>query len=287
MMLEKIKPLKSFGQNFLKDKNIANKIIDLLGDVANKNVIEIGPGMGALTELLLARNAKLTAFDLDKRAIEYLNAKFKFHCHIALDAVSLFNEKNLKIIHSDIRNVSLSEYADDKILLIGNIPYNITNDIIFWLFEQNNLLNKAVLTIQREVAERYVAKPKTKNYGITTIAMQLYASAKIAFHIPPSAFYPAPKVTSTVLVIDFSAQNRYCEIDKKELMQLIKAAFSQRRKVIGNAIKSYLTTKKIDFEKLSKQLENDEKNYLKMRAEELTVEDFICFYSVIAQVDTI
>jgi len=274
--MQKIKPLKSLGQNFLKDKNIANKIIDLLGDVSNKNVIEIGPGMGALTELLLQKNAQITAFDIDKRAIEYLETKF-------------INETNLKIIHSDIRNVNLSDYADDEILLLGNIPYNITNDIIFWLFEQSDLLektnkiNKAVLTIQREVAERYIAKPQTKNYGITTIAMQLYAAAKISFHIPPTAFYPAPKVTSTVLMIDFSEKNKYCEVDKKQLMELVKAAFSQRRKMINNSIKSYLSTQKIDFEKLSKLLENASKNYFKMRAEELTLENFIHFHSIILQ----
>ena len=268
MMLEKIKPLKSFGQNFLKDKNIANKIIDLLGDIANKNVIEIGPGMGALTELLLERNAKLTTFDIDTRAIEYLKTKFS-------------NTANLAVMHSDIREIDLNKYVAGEILLIGNIPYNITNDIIFWLFEHSDLLNRAVLTIQREVAERYTAKPKTKNYGITTIAMQLYASAKIAFHIPPTAFYPAPKVTSSVLSIDFSDKNKHIGVDKKQVLQLIKSAFSQRRKVINNSIKSYLSTLNIDFAKLSNLLESESKNYLKMRAEELTVEDFIHFYSLI------
>jgi len=274
MMLEKIKPLKSFGQNFLKDKNIANKIIDLLGEISNKNVIEIGPGMGALTELLLKKNTNLTAFDIDERAIEYLKTKFS-------------NEANLKIIHSDIRDVNLEKHTVDKTLLIGNIPYNITNDIIFWLFEQRNFLSKAVLTIQREVAERYVAKPKTKNYGITTVAMHLYASAKIAFHISPTAFYPVPKVTSSVLVIDFSVQNNYCEVDKKQILQLVKAAFSQRRKVVGNSIKSYLSDRKIDVEKLSFRLENNNsKKYLKMRAEELTVEDYVHFYNLILRTDS-
>lgn len=268
MSLEKIKPLKIFGQNFLQDKNFANKIVDLLGDISGKQIVEIGAGMGALTELLLNRNANLTAFDFDERAIDYLKCKFDF-------------TKNLKIIHSDILKINLNDYANEKISVIGNIPYNITNDIVFWLFENCNLINRAILTIQREVAERYTAKPRTKDYGITTIAMQLYATAKIAFRIPASAFYPAPKVTSSVLVIDFYKETKFENIDKKQLLKLIKAAFSQRRKILNNAINSYLTSRNINLESLTKLIENQSKNYLKMRAEELTLDDYINLFSLI------
>ena len=274
MTIQKIKPLKIFGQNFLKDKNIANKIVDLLGEIENEEIIEIGPGMGALTELILQKNAKITAFDVDERAIKYLTEKFN---------------KNIKIriIHSDIRKIQLENYTKNKISLIGNIPYNITNDIIFWLFDNAKFLNKAILTIQKEVAERLVAKPKTKDYGITTLAMQLYANAKIAFHIPASAFFPAPKVTSSVIIIDFQVNkfikyfNQDEEIDKKELMKFIRAAFSQRRKMLNNSLKSYLNSRNIDLEKLTKTLESKEKKYLKMRAEELSVEDYIHFFEII------
>ncbi|MPN09862.1 Ribosomal RNA small subunit methyltransferase A [bioreactor metagenome] len=169
----------------------------------------------------------------------------------------------------------------NEIAVIGNIPYNITNDIVFWLFENSNLIKTAVLTIQKEVAARYTAKPRTKDYGITTLAMQLYGNAKIAFHIPPGAFYPAPKVTSTVIVIDFSDKKKYCEIDKKRVIELIRAAFSKRRKIINNSIKSYLDTKQVNVKKLNEILQEEHKNYMNMRAEELTIEDYICFYEII------
>jgi 16S rRNA (adenine1518-N6/adenine1519-N6)-dimethyltransferase len=268
MSLEKIKPLKIFGQNFLQDKNIANKIVDLLGDISGKQIVEIGAGMGALTELLLNRNANLTAFDFDERAIDYLKSKFNF-------------AENLKIIHSDILKINLNDYTNEKISVIGNIPYNITNDIVFWLFDNSNLINRAILTIQKEVAERYIAKPRTKNYGITTIAMQLYATVKIAFHIPASAFYPAPKVTSSVLVIDFHKENQFENIDKKQFLKLVRAAFSQRRKILNNAINFYLISRNINSELFTKIIQNQPKNYLKMRAEELTLDDYINLFSLI------
>jgi len=268
MSLEKIKPLKMFGQNFLQDKNLANKIVDLLGDISGKQIVEIGAGMGALTELLLNRNANLTAFDFDERAIDYLKSKFNF-------------AENLKIIHSDILKINLNDYTNEKISVIGNIPYNITNDIVFWLFDNSNSINRAILTIQKEVAERYIAKPRTKDYGITTIAMQLYATVKIAFHIPASAFYPAPKVTSSVLVIDFHKENQFENIDKKQFLKLVRAAFSQRRKILNNAINSYLISRNINSELFTKIIQNQPKNYLKMRAEELTLDDYINLFSLI------
>jgi 16S rRNA (adenine1518-N6/adenine1519-N6)-dimethyltransferase len=264
-------PIKALGQNFIQDKNICNKIVDLLGEIKNKNLIEIGPGMGALTGILLAREANVIAFDVDNRAVELLNNIFCKEC----------NSNQLKMLLSDIRDINLKDYTEEHISIIGNIPYNITNDIVFWLFENSEIINKVVLTIQREVAERYVAKPRTKEYGITTLAMQLYADAKIAFHIPASAFFPKPKVTSSVIVIDFSNENKYSNVDKKEIMKLIKAAFSQRRKVLANSLKTYLNARNIDIQKINDTLLEINLNFLKMRAEELNIDDYILLYGMI------
>ncbi|MDR0926930.1 MAG: 16S rRNA (adenine(1518)-N(6)/adenine(1519)-N(6))-dimethyltransferase RsmA [Ignavibacteria bacterium] len=260
MAAEKIKPLKNFGQNFLQDKNIATKIISKLGDIADKQIIEIGPGMGALTEILLANDAKVTAFDIDLRAIEFLQNKFA-------------GMPNLSLVHSDIREVKLEDYIDTKTLVIGNIPYNITNDILFWLFAHSDVIQKAVLTVQREVAQRYVATPRTKDYGITTLAMQLYGKAKIEFHIPASAFYPAPKVTSSVLSIDFTDAPQL-DVDKYYLLKLIRAAFSQRRKMLSNALQQFLTMQSITTDAIPT-------NYAKLRAEELSLTDYIRLYNAL------
>ena len=266
-MLEKIKPLKHLGQNFLKSITIAKKIISLLGDIDKKNIYEIGPGMGALTEHILNTGANLTCFDIDKRSIDYLKEKF-------------INAQNLTIIHSDIRNI----IVDKPVSIIGNIPYNITNDVLFWLLANSQHIDKAVLTVQKEVAKRYTAKENTKDYGITTLALKLFGSAKICFNIPAAAFVPAPKIVSSVLLIEFDAE-KYKEINKAELMKFIRAAFSMRRKILSNSLKQYFSEHNIDLAQLSQELSNSDKHYLKCRAEQLKIEDYISFFDVIGKSD--
>lgn len=260
-----ITPLKSLGQNFLRDKNLSKKIVSLLGDIEGKTLVEIGPGMGALTSLLLDSGANVIAFEKDIRAKEYL--------------LMHHNSKRLMVHLGDIREVMLAEYVDTPISVIGNIPYNITNDIVFWLFDNVSLIRTAVLTIQKEVAQRYTAQPKTKDYGITTLAMQLYGTAKIAFHISPSAFYPPPKVTSSVLTIDFTTPSvgytDFVASDKEALLSLIKAGFSQRRKKLRSALKSYIAKHNLGVK------EGQSVMYLDNRAEELSLNDFIELYQAL------
>ena len=262
-MQRKIKPLKYLGQNFLQFPQIAKKIVSLLGDIDGKNIYEIGPGMGALTEHILNTGANLTCFDIDIRSVDYLKEKF-------------VNAPNLNIIHSDIRNISVDKLA----AVIGNIPYNITNDILFWLLDNCKNIDKAVLTIQKEVAKRYTAKENTKDYGITTLALKLYGDAKICFNIPAAAFVPAPKVVSSVLLIEFNPE-LYKNIDKPALIKFIRAAFSQRRKILSNSLKQYFSAHQIELAKLSQTLSNSNKHYLKCRAEQLTLEDYISFFAVV------
>ena len=139
----------------------------------------------------------------------------------------------------------------------------------------------AVLTIQKEVAERYTAKNNSKQYGITTLALQLYCTTKICFTIPPAAFFPRPKVNSAVILLDFTNKDLYKYIDKKGLIELIRSSFSQRRKVLRNALKSFIAMKNINIEDLQNQLESHRKPYLSMRAEQLTLEDYIFLFSII------
>ena len=262
-MQKKIKALKYLGQNFLKSPQTANKIVALLGDIYNKDVIEIGPGMGALTTHIINNGAVLTCFDVDERSIKYLKEKFT-------------DSPNLTIIHSDIRDIKL----DKNVSIIGNIPYNITNDILFWMLDNVEYIGCAVLTIQREVAKRYTAKENTKDYGITTLILKLYGIAKICFNISATEFIPIPKVESSVLLIEFNA-SLYNELNKPALIKFIRAAFSQRRKMLSNSLERFFLDNNIDSQKISQQLLRIDKHYLKCRAEQLTLDDYIIFFNVI------
>jgi len=267
-MQKKIKALKHLGQNFLQSPAIANKIVSLLGDIANKNVLEIGPGMGALTSHLISSEADLTCFEVDSRAIEYLNEKFA-------------DTSNLTIIQTDIRNTKVNNYLSceqQKLSVIGNIPYNITNDVLFWLLDNSDYIDRAVLTIQKEVAKRYTAKENTKEYGITTLALKLFGNSKICFHIPAGAFFPVPSVISSVLQIDFDSE-LYGGVNKLELIKFIRASFSMRRKILSNSLHRYFVEHNIDIVKLSQTLSHNNKPFLKCRAEQLTLEEYILFYN--------
>ncbi len=263
--MEKISPKKSLGQNFLNSRTIAEKIVSLLGDISKKAVVEIGPGMGVLTEILLEANSELTLVEIDTRAIAYLNAKFERHIG-----------NNLNIINSDILKFDIKQFAESrngKISIIGNIPYNISTEIFFLLFEHANYIDKAVLTVQREVAKRIVAKPKSKDYGITTLARAMTAEAKIAFDIAPGSFNPPPKVVSSVLVFDFNS-----ELISREkyfnMMKLVRAAFSTRRKILKNALQPYFSSRALDINLFEKFCNERNIQYLKQRAEELSLADF-------------
>ncbi len=272
--MEKILPKKSLGQNFLVDKNISRKIIDSLDIQSNDVIIEIGCGTGALTELLL--NSKpdfLVSYDIDQRAIDSVKK---------LLASSKY--KNFEVIHSDIRSVQISDIVkkynsnSKKVKVIGNIPYNISGDIFFWIFEQCSFVEKSVIMIQKEVAQRLTAKPKTKSYGITTVALNLIGNCRLLFDVSPKCFYPVPKVTSTVVEI-VPNDKKYSKINFKEIMILVKMAFNQRRKILRNALKEYIN-EKIGNEQIETLTESIS-HYLTQRAEQLTVNDFIQLYNVL------
>jgi 16S rRNA (adenine1518-N6/adenine1519-N6)-dimethyltransferase len=262
--LEKIRPKKSLGQNFLVDKNIAIKTVNALDINTEDSVIEIGPGTGTLTELLLTKSPKLTAIELDQRAYDVLTEKFPSE-----------NFPDFKLINDDIRNfnfaIQYSELSDNhKFKVIGNIPYYITADILFQLFENCNYISHAILTIQKEVAQRIIAKPSTKEYGILTIAAELSCKAKILFHVPGSCFYPPPNVTSSVILLDFNKDN-FNISQFKSTMIIVKKAFNQRRKMLSNAIKDFIESHELGTEADEKFIDSIKTK----RAEELTSFDFL------------
>ena len=245
---------KSLGQNFLKDDNILNKIANSI-ETNNDLIIEIGPGMGALTKKLINKNSYVLAYEIDERAKEYL--------------LPLENEKT-KIVYKDFLETDLKEDIKNikynKLYVIANIPYYITTPIIEHIIESDIDVESMVLLVQKEVAERFSAKPKSKEYGSLTVYLNYYFEVKKLFDVKNTCFTPVPKVDSAV--IKFTKKNNNYNIDSKQFSKFIKECFSMKRKTLRNNLKNY------DFEIIKEILEKN--NYLaSVRAEEIDLQTFI------------
>ncbi|RMD50614.1 MAG: ribosomal RNA small subunit methyltransferase A [Ignavibacteria bacterium] len=242
-----MKPLKKFGQNYLNDANIIKKIVDEFNPQQNDTIIEIGPGRGALTKLLSDSGANIIAVEIDTRVIEGLKKEFP----------------NVEFINDDFLKMDLAKFGTN-IRVIGNIPYNITSPILFKLFENNNIIQDAVLMMQDEVAKRLIAKPNTKDYGILSVLTQFYTDVKYCFKISPNVFYPKPKVNSAVVHLIISSQLQYP--NKSFFNKVVKASFGNRRKTLKNSLKNSI------FENC--EFENIEFDFSR-RAENLSLDEFI------------
>ncbi len=216
-------PKKYLGQNFLFDPSILHRIVEAADIKHDDTVVEIGPGLGTLTKMLVEVAKKVIAIELDYELYEKLKNELK-------------GLKNIKIIHGDALKYPYEELDDFKVA--ANIPYYITTPIIFRLLEARKNLKSMTLTIQKEVAQRIVAKPNTKDYGILSIAVQYYGRPELKFIIPKGAFMPVPKVDSAVIHIEILKKPRVMVADEKLFFRIVKTAFRQRRKMLSNALKS-------------------------------------------------
>ncbi len=243
---------KKLGQNFLINETIKQKIVDSIDIKKFDNILEIGPGFGSLTKLILEKTKNLTVIELDKRLIEFLKNEFS----------------NLKIISCDILKFDFKTLDYSTYKVISNLPYNISSQIIFKILKFSNFSN-AVLMVQKEMAERIVAKVGTKKYNNFTVLLNLTSNIKKLFNVSNSCFFPKPEVESTV--IKFS-RNKNFDFKNFEILEVfLKNCFSQKRKMIFNNLKKFyekdkiikiLNKNKID---LSTRPENIEENtYLKM-----------------------
>jgi len=267
MSLKSIAPIKSLGQNFLIDRNIAAKTVELLEIKPNDTVIEIGPGTGALTSLIIEKKCNYYAVEIDERAINDLNLKYP---------KSKFPHFNL--LHADFKKFDIkSLFNDTKLKIIGNIPYYLSSEIFFKLFENRDILNIAVMTIQKELAQRLIAKKGTKDYGILTLAMNMTGKCSMEFDVSPKCFYPAPNVMSSVIKMDFSIENNVGD-NYKEIMSIVKVAFNQRRKMLNNTLKSHFN--KINEKAYSPEINSKITALTKERPEQLDVEDFVFLYNL-------
>ena len=239
---------KSFGQNFLTDTNILQKIVDTAEIDKKVNVIEIGPGIGALTEFLAESAAEVMAFEIDDRLVPIL-------------ADTLRDFDNVTVVNQDILKVDLAQYIaefknpDLPIKVVANLPYYITTPILMHLIESGIPFNEFVVMMQREVADRISAQPNTKSYGSLSIAVQYYMTAKVAFIVPRTVFVPAPNVDSAILKMVRRDQPAVEVQDEKFFFKVSKASFVHRRKTLWNNLTSYFGKSEEVKTKLERALE--------------------------------
>lgn len=239
---------KSFGQNFLTDTNILQKIVDTAEIDDQVNVIEIGPGIGALTEFLAERAAQVMAFEIDHRLVPIL-------------ADTLRDFDNVTVVNEDILKVDLAQHIqnfknpDLPIKVVANLPYYITTPILMHLIESGIPFSEFVVMMQREVADRISAKPNTKAYGSLSIAVQYYMTAKVAFIVPRTVFVPAPNVDSAILKMVRRPEPAVAVEDEKFFFKVSKASFTHRRKTLWNNLTGYFGKTDEVKDKLTKALD--------------------------------
>ncbi len=227
--MHEIAPKKKFGQNFLTDKSIIEKIISSAGQLKNKNIIEIGGGSGNLTKYLLeAKPKKLLVIEIDKDYIEILKQVLK--------------SKNVEtlLISENVLHTDLYKYFSEPPVIFGNLPYNISTKILAKLLvpsDRKKNWEKLLLMFQLEVANRIVAAPNTKQYGRLSLFSQFYSNPSLEFHIPKTSFFPIPKVESALVKFHSNFKN-YDEINGILFQDVIKKSFQGRRKMIKNTLKN-------------------------------------------------
>lgn len=257
---------KSFGQNFLTDTNILQKIVDTAEIDKNVNVIEIGPGIGALTEFLAENAAEVMAFEIDERLVPILEDTLRDH-------------DNIKVINEDVLKADLQTRVKEfknpnlPIKVVANLPYYITTPILMHLIESKIPFAEFVVMMQKEVADRISAEPNTKAYGSLSIAVQYYMTAKVAFVVPRTVFVPAPNVDSAILKMTRREQPLVEVKDEDFFFRVSKISFVHRRKTLWNNLTSHFGKSEEVKTKLEQALGNANIKP-SIRGEVLSIPDF-------------
>lgn len=257
---------KRFGQNFLSDDFYISRIIESISPQSKDTVVEIGPGLGAITEHLIERSGTLDVVELDRDLIPRLESQFGHHSnftvhqHDALkfDFTQLYSGK-------DSYSGDQIQANDDKLRIVGNLPYNISTPLIFHLLKQRHVINDMYFMLQKEVVERLCASAGTKQYGRLSVMAQYYCQASMLFVVPPGAFSPPPKVESAIVCLKPYAVLPKPVKDSDLLGKIVTAAFNQRRKTIRNSLKEWITAEQLESLNISAT----------ERAERLSLDDFI------------
>jgi 16S rRNA (adenine1518-N6/adenine1519-N6)-dimethyltransferase len=213
------------GQNFLNDAGAQERIAGALGDISSHTVVEIGPGGGALTGALAARAGRLIAVELDRELAAGLRARF------APDKVT--------IVEQDVLSFDFAAAAaGERLAVVGNLPYGITSQILLKLAASHAALDRAVLMVQREVADRIVANPRSRDYGLLSVTVQMYGPVEPLFTLPPSAFLPPPDVHSTVFRWRFAPRFAELGVEERGFLRFVRQAFAQKRKTLANNLRA-------------------------------------------------
>lgn len=244
-----VKPKKHLGQHFLKNQAIAARISDSLTGEGYNTMVEIGPGMGVLTQFLHKRSEELYVVEIDNESVEYL------HNH--------FDLRFDHILEADFLRLPLGDIFKKPVAVVGNFPYNISSQIIFKVLEHKEMIPEVVGMFQKEVAERIVAGPGSKTYGIISVLTAAFYEGEYLFTVEPEEFNPPPKVRSGVLRLR-RKENQDLGCDEARFKIVVKTAFNQRRKTLRNALKSVGLPEEVTREDLFNK-----------RAEQLSLEDFI------------
>jgi 16S rRNA (adenine1518-N6/adenine1519-N6)-dimethyltransferase len=243
-----VRPKKHLGQHFLTDRGIASRIVDALGAHPGENVLEVGPGTGILTGLLLEKPFRLLAVEIDPESVSHLKAKFP--------------RLGSQLIQGDFLELDLDALCKGKIHVIGNFPYNISSQIFFRILEYRQKIPSVVCMVQKEVADRIASPPGSRTYGILSVLLQTYYNIRSLFPVKPGSFTPLPRVSSGVIRLERN-QRETLPCDEELFLRVVKTTFNQRRKMIRNSIRPFLLHLDSDFELLS------------LRPEQLNVQQFI------------
>lgn len=266
---------KRYGQNFLIDDNILKNII-ALGHITEETlVIEIGPGLGSLTQYLVNEAKHVIAYEIDNDLIPILKNAFES------EAFTLIHDDILKRnIDQDISNLGMQF---DQVIVIANLPYYITTPILMKCLEESKLINRMVVMMQLEVARRLTANKNTKDYNALSVIVQYRANTKFGFKVPKNVFIPAPNVESGVITLDFGAAKNHNVLNETYFFECVKASFKQRRKTILNNLTDFFQMDKVELTEHLEKLNISPQS----RAEALTLDEFVSvsnyFYKLLRQ----
>lgn len=264
---------KKFGQNFLIDTHVLDKIIRSAEITKEDMVVEIGPGIGTMTQYLACAAGKVAAIEIDKALISILED-------------TLEGYENVQVINGDVLKVDIAKLAEEEnggrpIKVVANLPYYITTPIIMGLFENHVPLKSITVMVQKEVADRMQVGPGTKDYGALSLAVQYYAKPYIVANVPPNCFMPRPKVGSAVIRLERYDEPPVQVEDEKLMFRIIRASFNQRRKTLANGLKN---SPELQFskEEIEKAIEGIGKS-VSVRGEALTLEEFAALSNLLCE----
>lgn len=256
------------GQNFLADRKAAEKIVDALGDIGQSLVVEIGPGRGALTEILVQKAGRVIAIELDRMLATQLRIKYSRYPNVEVLEGDILAIDFRTVLHRTIGPLGdLRPEKPERARLLGNLPYYITSDILLHLFEFHDQFDVIVIMVQREVAERIAARPGSRDYGLLSATAQLYTQVEKLFNLPPGAFAPPPKVHSSVLRLRVAPRFAELGVSPPEFIEFLKLAFAMKRKTLLNNLKKRYTEEQVRNALKQGGIRAD------VRAEALSVED--------------